>query len=474
MTQSIPQGLSLNGVTAFRFNRIRSLMNVSGYLIRGLPPRCHLEKGLSCCLAGWLVLSASISQAQLADSSWADYGGGYKNQHRSPYQGPTVSPALLWEFDLESLGTSVFDRGHHQPILLPDGTIVLNTADTSDDRIVAINPDGTLRWQVDDSSLGPWLAADDGNQIYTIRGVRSGTTTSLRSVDFDGNSLWSQQLPGSPPRQNGPAIGLDGNIYASSDFASLTAMNSAGATDWTSVESGYYVNPAIASDGTIIVGGNNLSAVAPDGSVLWQHPVTTTIGKFPSYLSPAIADDGTIFAGQINYPNLVALNPNGTELWSRTDLDGAPAIGPDGTIYVVPETGILHALNPLDGSTLWSYATGKTDYYNSEGVTIDSNGNLFVSNEDGFVISLSPDGNVLWSIDLAPDRDGFIGLGAPVIGSNGELYVVGGLTGKVFALVPEPGSLVLAIISISVLAISVFVRRSATISSALRFSTRTI
>jgi hypothetical protein len=353
---------------------------------------------------------------------------------------------------MESLSISGFQRGYHQPILLPDGTLVFNTTDSSNDQIFAMRENGTPLWIVDDSSLGPWLAADQSSRIYTIRATYgSSSSAALRSVGFAGNSIWQMSLSGSNPTQNGPAIGRDGNIYAAVDFSPLRAFTSSGTTAWNSSNSGYYVNPAIAEDGTIIVGGTNLTALSTAGVVLWQKPVRTTSGKFPAYLSPAIGDDGTVYAGQINYSNLVALTPAGTQLWARTDLDGAPAMGPNGDIYVVPESGILNALNPIDGSTRWTYPTGKTDYYNSEGVTIDGNGNLYVSNDQGVLISLTPNGQLRWQWDFAPGQTGFIGISAPVIGSNGYLYVVGGDTGKVFslALVPEPNVVLLVLLAVT-------------------------
>ena len=284
-------------------------------------PRRDVRTGASChnysrrwsyvvvCFAQFIVASAA---SQLANSPWPDYGGGYLNQHRSPYAGPSSQPVLRWQYDLANLGVSQFQRGYHQPILLPDGTLVLNTADSSNDQIVAVNANGTVRWDVDDSSLGPWLAADQGGHIYTIRNTSGSSNTGrLRSVSFTGTSEWQSNLTGSNPTQNGPAIGRNGAAYAAVDFSPLRAFNSDGTLIWTSSDSGYYVNPAIAQDGAIIVGGANLTAISPNGAVLWQRPTRTEFNRFPAYLSPAIGDDGTIYAGQINVSNLVALTPAG-------------------------------------------------------------------------------------------------------------------------------------------------------------------
>ncbi len=392
-----------------------------------------------------LVALAAPASAQLADSAWPDYGGGYANQHRSPYHGPTEDPAVLWAYDLQDLGARGFQRGYHQPILLPDGTIVLNTADGSDDQIVALNGDGTLRWHFDESSLGPWLAADVNDQIYTIRKTYgSSGSARLRAIDFEGNPRWLSNLPGSNPTQNGPAVGRNGNVFAAVDHSPLRAITYNGATTWSSASAGYYDNPAVAEDGTVYVGGDALKALAPDGRMLWSYPLRTEFNRNPKYLSPAIGDDGKIFAGQTStVSNVVALSPTGKALWTRPDLDGTPAIGPEGQLYVVPESGILTALDSDTGETLWAYQTGKTDYYNSEGVTIDVAGNLYVSNDQGVVTSLSSDGQLRWSLDLAPDQSGFVGISAPVIGPDQTLYIVGGNTGMVFAVVPEPSTLVL-------------------------------
>ena len=420
-------------------------------------------------LAVLLFMTASAS-GQLANSPWPDYGGGYANQHRSAFAGSSDSAQILWAFDLATISTGFPTRGHHQPILLPDGGIVVNTMESGNGQIVAINPNGTLRWFNDEHALGPWLAAD-ANKIYTIINSNGAANSDrLLSISFNGSIDWHVSLPGTYPTQNGPAIGRNGAVYAADDFSSLVAITPAGAITWTSEASGYYVNPAIASDGTIVIGGSALTAISTAGVTQWQVPTRTVSGVVASYLSPAIADDGTIYAGQVNVSNLVAVTPAGAQIWARPDLGGAPAIGPNGTVYVVPETGILSALNPIDGSTLWTYPTGKTDYYNAEGVTVDANGNLYVSNEDGILISLTSSGQLRWSLDLAPDNSGFIGLSAPVIGSNGVLYVAGGNTGRVFAIsVPEPATVPLLLsAAISIMAIARYSRSRIATKSSLR------
>ena len=397
--------------------------------------------GLTLCCLWW----TAPAMAQLADSAWADYGGGYANQHRSPNRGPSSSPTIGWSYDLSAMSLGI---AFHQPILLPDGAIVLNAASNGDGAMVALNTNGTLRWDVGhyDELLGPWLAADQNNEIYTLRSDRSDSwgdyTGHVRAVSFQGSELWQVGLATSfTSMQNSPAIGRNGSVYVAPDFSALSAVSSSGQVVWSSsASSGYYVNPAVATDGTIYTGGTKVSAVKSDGQVKWSYSGTRL-------LSPAIDDNGDIIAGEEDGSKLVALDPNGSVLWTRTNLGGAPAVGTNGDIYVIPQSGILYALNPVDGSTRWTYASGRTDYYTAEGVTVDAAGNLFFCNESGILTSLTSSGQLRWTLDLAPNQSGIIEPSAPVIGADGTLYVCGGYTGKVFAIVPEPSSIVLLVVA---------------------------
>ncbi len=392
-----------------------------------------------------LVCSGATSAfAQLAESPWPDYGGGYANQHRSPNRGPSTTPYISWSYDLTTLPISV--SAFRQPSLLPDGSLVFNVGATYGNcGTLSLTSDGTFRWyrQYYDTILGPWLAADQQGHVYLIRGDRSSTwgdyTEHLKALDFDGNVLWQVGVGQDfNNAQNGPAIGRDGTIYAAADYSTLYGITPSGEKSWASpAASGYYVNPAVATDGTIYVGGNALTALNPDGTVKWSYASGHTV------VSPAIGDDGTIFAGKVNNSMLVAFDPDGNLLWSRSDLNGAPTVGLNGDVYVVTESGILYALDPSDGSMQWTYATGTTGQYDREGVTVDADGNLYLCNTDGLLMSLTSDGQLRWNFDLAPDKSGFIGPSAPVIGNDGTLYVGGGYTRLFFAMVPEPSNLVL-------------------------------
>jgi hypothetical protein len=61
-------------------------------------------------------------------------------------------------------------------------------------------------------------------------------------------------------------------------------------------------------------------------------------------------------------------------------------------------------------------------------------------------MSLTSTGALRWQFDLAPNDNGLILPSAPIIGTNGVIYVAGGNTRFFFAIgVPEPSACVLLI-----------------------------
>jgi outer membrane protein assembly factor BamB len=110
----------------------------------------------------------------------------------------------------------------------------------------------------------------------------------------------------------------------------------------------------------------------------------------------------------------------------------SPAIGPDGTIYVVArqkgerESNYLYAITP-EGKIKWSFLISQI----FEGMTtatpvIDTNGVIYVASQGGFVMAINPNGTLRWKYSTgkiyAPPVifDGTL----YVVSANGELYVL--------------------------------------------------
>ncbi len=265
------------------------------------------------------------------------------------------------------------------PTIGTDGTVYVGTTTTTPS-LMAFNPDGSIKWsvptqgQVGDFSpaLGP-----DGT-IYITTSYLSTTDNlyhgNLYAIGSDGTIHW--QVPSTTPIVTSPAIGPDGSIYVTTN-GNLYAFNSDGTLKWTFTPFqfaplDYIVSmPAIGPDGTIYVGSyysfidsNNVSylqgllyAVAPTGATKWtyQLPIPMT-----SQSAPAIAPDGTIYvgtnttrsSGHLSYPdcNFVALNSDGTLKWQNKTAGGNPVIGTAGTVYSVGSVtqglSYIQALSP--------------------------------------------------------------------------------------------------------------------------------
>jgi outer membrane protein assembly factor BamB len=238
------------------------------------------------------------------------------------------------------------------------------------------------------------------------------------------------------------------------------------------------------SDGAIYIGCLGglgdfvLRALNPDGSPRWEKPLTA-LDITSGFTVPAIDDDGTIYYA-LHHGPLYAFKPDGTQKWMYSGekcVDYSPAIGPDGTIYVLSFAdddyydAYLHAVDRT-GVQKWEYHLGSSS--NTSPVIADNgaiyvvaaDGELFAFSLDGAVswtykasgdigsdlsvspsgivyfisrepklYALNPDGTLLWSHQLPENIDGF-GTSAPTIGPDGAIYIVCG-DRKLYALNPD-------------------------------------
>ena len=123
-----------------------------------------------------------------------------------------------WEF---ATGSDLWSN----PAIGSDGTIYIGSLD---DKVYAINPDGSKKWEF-----------------------------------LTGGDVGSS-----------PAIGSDGTIYIGSWDNKVYAINPDGSKKWEFATRGYVSSPAIGSDGTIYVGSsdNKLYAIRSDSLGLADSP----------------------------------------------------------------------------------------------------------------------------------------------------------------------------------------------------------
>ena len=219
------------------------------------------------------------------------------------------------------------------------------------------------------------------------------------------------------------------------------------ALQWRAPVEGMPGSPAIGADGAIYVstgglffdkGPGSLYAINPDGSRRWRYQFTPPAGDdcrpIAGYTTPAIADDGTIYvhaqpgftpAGAdclVGTDYLFAINSNGTLKWRLALTVGfetydlsAPAVGPDGAIFVGSIGGSLFGIDSA-GTAQWAEAGGanSSPAISSDGGTIYGIG--------GDLYAYQPDGTFRWTAnlgDLAPNKT------SPSVGSGGTIYACG-------------------------------------------------
>ncbi|MFC1529169.1 PQQ-binding-like beta-propeller repeat protein [Gemmatimonadota bacterium] len=233
--------------------------------------------------------------------------------------------------------------------------------------------------------------------------------------------LWRTRIP-FPIYYSSPGLGSDGTIYIASRGDSLRAFSPDGSINWSIYvhqQPDHTTSPVIADDGTIYFSSIYLFALNPDGSLKWRHYLEETRG------SPAIGPDGTVYVIALN--QLLAITPEGSLDWEKTILPiSAPVTGPDGTIYcgtigLSPDEYYLDALNP-DGDIQWRFPV--SSFVSSPAV--NENGTLYFVSADT-LFAVSDQGSMEWSVPLNVPVERRV---SPSIGLNGTVYIGTSGTGE--------------------------------------------
>jgi outer membrane protein assembly factor BamB len=219
-------------------------------------------------------------------------------------------------------------------------------------RICAINPNGTEKWHYDTDY---WITSDpavgDDGTIY----IGSGDS-GMYAINPNGTLKWRFDTGGYI--KGHPSIGEDGVIFFNSWDNYLYAVYPNGALKWgKNVGWGMSGSASIANDGTIYFFTDKVTAYYPNnGTVRWSLDVGGNGGQ----ISPAISADGTIYVCNHEGKCIIAIDPNGHEIWreqiSNLRVASSPIIAEDGTIYVGSSWkdnggnwfGYLHAFGELD------------------------------------------------------------------------------------------------------------------------------
>ena len=262
------------------------------------------------------------------------------------------------------------------PTIGPDGTIYVSDVGF---HVFAFNPDGIVKWQLATHGevVGPPAVAPDGTVYVEIDdppptgSCQQALNKCLVALNPDGTIKWGLFSYG---EFNSPAVGSDGTVYIDS-----SAVSPDGTVKWLSP--GMFGSPSIGPDGTIYGSGEGgLNSINPDGTLRWQFPIERPNGSgnpccfygLVGLSSVAIGSNGILYFGvgvegfcscapvPSGYGNasLYAVAPNGTLAWKFVIhptvtcatfscpivLLSDPTIGSDGTIYIGSGDGNLYAI----------------------------------------------------------------------------------------------------------------------------------
>jgi len=357
--------------------------------------------------------TAAVTVTAAKRGDWWMFQHDPQHTGRSAYNGPS-SPVQKWAYSLGSQYAIAAPA-----VIAADGTTYVSTykTDTTDNELLALNPDGTKKWMFKlptTAFCAPAIGVD---------GTLYMSAHQLIAINPDGTQKWVNNEP--MVNQLSPTIGADGTIYIAGSYK-LYAFNPDGTVKWSVSKDGFWVCPALGKDGTLYTVNyleNNLYAYTPDGQQKWVVPIGTNILG-----SPAVGADGTVYIG-CGDKKLYAIDASGQQKWTFTasgEIWVTPALAADGTIYFGTYDGKFYAVDAT-GNQKWitNYTLGQRDT-----LLIDANGTIYLgTGANATLVALNPDGTQKWQLPFSTNSTRC----PPALASDGTLYI-GCYDGNLYAI----------------------------------------
>ncbi|MGQ8809766.1 outer membrane protein assembly factor BamB family protein [Bacillus sp. NA_165.1] len=255
------------------------------------------------------------------------------------YQLTALNPdgSIKWQVKINAVET---------PIIGKDGTIYVHN--NGRHRLEAYNPDGTLKWESNEIFSGrnqvlSSMLSQNGT-IYTV--VTSGETNYLYAHDQNGKELWKKYV-WSNGGNTGFTLGLNDEIYINGGSKFYVFDKNGDLIKewkWHPYNPSYaFSAPAInAKDGTIYVSGaDGLYAYNPDYTLKWKYVANSFTG------APIIDKNGVVYITTNGIGGVYAINPDGTLKWRLPKTynivdnfsNSSMTLGKDGTLYAMASRG---------------------------------------------------------------------------------------------------------------------------------------
>jgi hypothetical protein len=199
---------------------------------------------------------------------WQMDGGDGGNTNYGPSCTLKDEPEIAWRYSN--------NYGFDQIVVGPDGTVYGCEGFTG---LHAINPDGSLRWQIDDDA--EHLALMSNGDICV------SSSYHVRLYDPEGILLWENEMD--YDHGSVPYVGVNDTIFFQR-HGDIYALDDDGAVLWTyeSLDSPRS-SPTLGPNYIVYVAGDYLYAVEPNGQLKWKAEIPEG-----SYARPVVAPDGMI------------------------------------------------------------------------------------------------------------------------------------------------------------------------------------
>jgi YD repeat-containing protein len=290
----------------------------------------------------------------------------------------------------------------------------------------ALYPDFTVKWMYPGTLIAPPSLGADGT-IYVITG--HGNYHQLVALWPNGNVRWSyrSEAPTSfTGLHDSPAVGPDGTLYFVEGVPGIGHVlraldrNGMALPNWnpSAAVEATYPRLAVNAAGVVIAydpRGGLVALRGDTGQRLWRVTSSSILGG-TEYTQPVFDADGTIYV--LNLGRLTAVNPtNGGSLWVRTGIFGSPLVDSNGHIIVFCAAQMGLCAYDSSGAQVW--ADSNPDDYSYTGTpTIDANGSILVMTQNNRFIAFNGDGSTRWT---APMPNGAYG-GYPIVLDDGTIY----------------------------------------------------
>lgn len=237
------------------------------------------------------------------------------------------------------------------------------------------------------------LLGEEGKIFIFTQGSDPNITVPalLRSINKeDGDTLWSRDINGEYWTNTNMAITQNGTIYTADIYSDVLMAHDAenGEVKWMYAWSGG--------------GHGNLHAsIGPDGKIytvrLWSDDTSLVVYAFNPDGSVAWTSYPILSTTRVSINNEISFGLDGSLYFAVSVFDSNPEDFND-----LSGQGKLYALDPDDGSTLWSYDTGDVG---GKPPLVGGDGTIFVANYgkrllNKGVYAINPDGSLLWKRDI--------------------------------------------------------------------------